>query len=143
MKVYLVRHGDYVASCSDHPLSEKGVDEMCRAAFFLKEQGITDAEIWCSPKTRAVQSAQIISKILGIKIVKEKEELKPDAVPQQILNAIEGCCQDRIFVSHLPLIPRILTRIFPDQVFAAASFPTASVVVLDRTESGWVSLGVF
>lgn len=143
MKFYVIRHGDYAASDAEQALTLKGIADMRRTAFLLKEKGASGVEIWHSPKKRAFQSARILQEILGSFVLKEKEALNPDSNPKDILNDLEGCRDDRIIVSHLPLIPRMLAKIFPDQVFEPSKFPTASVTFVEHDTSGWKGAYIF
>ena len=64
MRIVFVRHGepDYEHDC----LTETGVRQAEQAAERLKEEGIE--EIWASPLGRALQTAEIASKALGLPV---------------------------------------------------------------------------
>jgi phosphohistidine phosphatase len=143
VKFYVIRHGDYAASDPEQSLTPKGILDMRRTAFLLKEKGACGVEIWHSPKKRAFQSACILQESLGSLVLKEKEALNPDSDPQEIVNDFEGCGEDRIIVSHLPLIPRMLAKIFLDRVFEPSAFPTSSVALIERDASGWKGVHIF
>ena len=63
MKLFLVQHGEARAKDADpdRPLSEKGREDIKKTAEFLKKTGQKPDLIWHSSKTRAIQSAEIIS----------------------------------------------------------------------------------
>ncbi len=69
MKIYLVRHGktdwnveNRIMGSNDIPLNETGIQEITKAAHFLKGKGIK--KIFSSPVNRCVESAQIIANTL-------------------------------------------------------------------------------
>ena len=136
--VYVIRHGDYRQDDPEQGLSRKGIEDIRQIASQLKDRGAAAAEIWHSPKKRAAESACIIQAVLGVSALKEKEGLVPDADPEPVLaelGARDGNC---ILVSHLPLIPRMVSVMFPTREIASSEFPTASAVILERESSGWV-----
>ena len=67
MKLYLVRHGDYVSSDIDpeQPLSEKGIRETEAVANLLEQAPIEIDEILHSEKRRAQQTAKILAKSIA------------------------------------------------------------------------------
>lgn len=74
-KVHLIRHGETVDSDSrrykghiDVSLSEKGIEQVKRAALYLREKTEFKA-IYCSDLSRAVNSAEIIASPFGLKPV--------------------------------------------------------------------------
>jgi len=72
VKLYFVRHGESEANILHvisnrgwvHPLTEKGRQQARDLANRLKDAGI--ARIYTSPLCRAVQTAEILSQILGV-----------------------------------------------------------------------------
>lgn len=87
MNVFLVRHGQTLLNqnnthqYSSTPLSERGLHEAEHIAEYLRESKI-DA-IYSSPLTRAKQTAEVISRVSGKKIIfldELKEVKKPSAI---------------------------------------------------------------
>jgi len=74
--IYIARHGECVANAqrrlpsSDSPLTEKGIEQAKSLADDLVGQGITT--IYSSPAARALESAEIIGKRLGLAVVAEE-----------------------------------------------------------------------
>lgn len=74
-KVHLIRHGETVDSDSrrykghiDVPLSENGIEQVKRAALYLRENTEFNA-IYCSNLSRALNTAEIIAGPFGLKPV--------------------------------------------------------------------------
>lgn len=72
MKLYFVRHGESVANVEwvvsnrgfQHPLTDKGRQQVMNLADSLKD--IEFSHIYSSPLQRAVQTAEILSKAMGM-----------------------------------------------------------------------------
>ena len=71
MKIIFVRHGQ--TNLKTGKLTRKGISQIKDAAKYLKTEKV-DA-IYCSPKTRAVQSANILQEKLGISDIKIEKNL--------------------------------------------------------------------
>ena len=70
---YFVRHGETVwnvenkiCGASESPLTDKGRNQALETGNKIKELNIKADEILCSPLSRALETAQIISKVTGI-----------------------------------------------------------------------------
>ena len=65
MKLYLVRHGDYVMNQSHQDeLSEKGIKEIEQLAYILKPLKIRISHFFHSSKLRTQQTAYLLAKSL-------------------------------------------------------------------------------
>ncbi len=140
MKVYLFRHGEYDTSSPEQGLSANGASAVRQTAALLKQQGANIDEIWCSPKRRAVESAQIISQVFECRVTRETTDLLPEASVEHMIKDLQPWQTDVALVSHLPLIPNLLTQMFFGKTFPSAFFSTASVAVVERSSAGWVFL---
>lgn len=72
--LYLIRHGSTEGSevkrykgSIDVPLSEKGIEQMEQVARHLNRSYNSLKAVYCSPLTRALKSAEIISESYGLK----------------------------------------------------------------------------
>ena len=80
-KIIFIRHGATIYTEEDRlcdkidypPLNEVGKDEMTDIAQWIKSQGVMFDKVLCSPETRVIQSARILSKIC-----KKEAEVIPD-----------------------------------------------------------------
>ena len=68
MILYMIRHGEtgmnrkkVLQGRSNMPLSEEGIRQAEEAGAYFRSQGIRFREVWSSPLTRAVQTAEIIA----------------------------------------------------------------------------------
>ena len=70
MELYLIRHGQSTNNegklprAADPPLTDIGVEQARWVGESLKDEGIT--RLYCSPMLRTLQTAQIISNIIGL-----------------------------------------------------------------------------
>jgi len=81
MKLFLLRHGkadwpDWTARDDERPLTEEGIEEMQRVAAALKRLKVDPDLILSSPLPRALRTAEIAGKALGVP-VEQRAELKP------------------------------------------------------------------
>src|ERR1039457_3460314 len=108
MMIYLSRHGAASHSGPDQPssLTPKGKAEVIRMAeHLIQKKGLKVSSIWHSPKTRAVQTAEIYWKAFGNLDIplEEKLNLSPDGDLDQIYQDIHNYkTGNLLLVSHLP-----------------------------------------
>lgn len=72
MELYLLRHADadtIAERDEDRPLSEKGQDQARKVARFCEAHHLDRMRVLTSPVLRALQTAEIVSRHLGAKIV--------------------------------------------------------------------------
>lgn len=138
MKVYFIRHGAYALSGAVQALTPQGRNDTKKMAEYLKGCNALIEEIWHSPKTRAVESAQIFSRVFVCENVMTKDFLIPNADPDQAIEDLENSTSNNIaIVSHLPFIPNLLSKIFLKGQCSLPEFVTASVVVVTRENGQW------
>ena len=83
--IYLMRHGkdneDYIGGWSEIPLTKEGVLEVTETAEFLNNsEKITIDKIISSSIKRAIQTADIVSPLLGIKEFEISDMLKEQSI---------------------------------------------------------------
>ena len=93
--VYFTRHGESVwnvenkiCGATDIPLTEAGRDQAFALGEFIRNEEIAIDEILCSPLSRTVETAKIISDITGIPYREE------DRLTEQALGRFEGAPRD-------------------------------------------------
>ena len=107
MKLYFLRHGiadwpNWSKPDDERPLTNKGIREMERVAKFLASRRIKPGRILSSPLVRAMQTAEITSKALGIKVEVERR-LSPGfdrEALEMIIESYPG--EDLMLVGHEP-----------------------------------------
>ena len=111
MLVYLVRHGEAVSENKDpaRPLTERGRLEVEKTAKALLAEGAKVDEIWHSTKLRAKQTAQIISRILNVAVVIEKDGLKPNDLVSPIADLIVESDKTILIAGHLPFLSKLMS----------------------------------
>ena len=71
--IYLMRHGmddeRYVGGYSDIELTKEGKKQVLDSALWLKRKGIDFTRIYSSDVRRAVNSASIVSKVMGKEVI--------------------------------------------------------------------------
>jgi len=140
MKLFLVRHGEAVSSDVDpvRPLSGTGKAVVAKVGRHLKGLGIRVADIRCSTKARALQTAQIIAEeIAPGQAPAETQGLKPNDPVEPVVRQLEGETRDTMIVGHLPFLPALAGRLLGEaRPPETLGFPTAGVLALVRSEEG-------
>ena len=79
MFVFIIQHGDALASDvnPERPLSDKGTSQVKKLSEFLKKLPLYPDLILHSNKTRAIETAEIISFALGGIKMENREYLNP------------------------------------------------------------------
>jgi phosphohistidine phosphatase len=113
--VYLVRHGEAVPAEADpkRPLSARGRNEVEGTTRGLRDQGARVDEIWHSEKLRAKQTAKIIARTLGVKVIIEKKGLNPDDPATPIAEFLRQTDKTILIAGHLPFLPKLASLLDP------------------------------
>ncbi|MFN0055565.1 MAG: phosphohistidine phosphatase SixA [Planctomycetales bacterium] len=111
MQVWLVRHAiaaeitEFPGPDSERPLTEKGKKQFRQFGAWLEEQGVRPDAVLTSPLVRAVETAELLRKALGLKktAVTQSPELSPGVIPQTALQQAQGASLPSIaLVGHEP-----------------------------------------
>lgn len=142
MILYLFRHGKAARQDPDGPrsLTSKGREEISLVAGYFKKKGFKVQTLWRSPKTRAVQTAEIFLKVVGKNGVKieEKKELKPEGDAQEVYGEINNFEGDSLMlVSHLPLVGELGSLLASDSPEAEITFPTGGLAAFEGKRRSW------
>jgi len=133
MKLFLLRHGkadwpEWTAPDDERPLTEEGIEEMRRVAAALKRLKVVPDQILSSPLPRALKTAEIAGKALGIS-VKQRPELEPGFDRRKcdaLLATMPG--DDVMLVGHEPDFSRLIRSLtggrvrLPKAAIAAVEF---------------------
>ena len=142
MYVYLVRHGEAKPKGVDaaRGLSAKGGSDVRRLAAFLEPQRLTVGVIWQSGKTRAAQTAAILSSAIASRDgVVEHASLSPNDPVGPIVEALGATADDVMIVGHLPSLAKLASALIAGhEQRAAVAFPAGGVICIEREgEAGW------
>ncbi len=115
MKLYLMRHGAALSDRDDptRPLSEQGrLDIQKSATELVSEKDFSIQTIYHSGKTRAAQTAEIMSEVIapGIALT-QHPGLNPNDIVDQFVEEIEGFDNDTLVVGHLPFLGVLAGRL--------------------------------
>jgi phosphohistidine phosphatase len=137
MKLYLVQHGKARPKEEDpeRSLSDEGKSEVEAVGKFLKRVGVKVTKIFHSGKLRALQTAEILAKHIGVEIEKA-DGLEPLAEIDVWIERIRDTRGDIMLVGHLPHLSRLANYLIANnQELDAISFRFGGVVCLEREES--------
>lgn len=103
MTIVLVRHGDYSPSYIDpeEGLTENGCNQITTLQKKLKDKGILFDKVYCSPKKRAFQTAQLLTQNTEIQ---QTDLLNPGADPKALYDFIQTLPDNHLLVGHNPLL---------------------------------------
>lgn len=143
MKIYLVRHGESIATGSDdeRPLSEKGKSDIQNLANFISPLGLSVSYILHSKKFRAQQTAKILSSSMKIeKGIETRNELDPLARVDDLLEEIYARNVDILLVGHMPFMGKLVTQfISGNEEKDMVAFKTGTMLCLEQVEGKqWV-----
>ena len=141
MALYLVQHGKSVPKEVDpeRGLSEEGASDVKRIAGVARGYGVVPRVIEHSGKKRALQTAELLARILeppgGMR---EGEGLNPlDDPPEAARRLIDS--DGVMVVGHLPFLGRLVSFLTTgSSEYDVFSFQNGGIVALERGEDrGW------
>jgi phosphohistidine phosphatase len=141
MQLLLVRHArakdrdEFAASGkpdSARPRTKKGIRKMRAAARGLRALVPSIELLVSSPLRRAVQTAEIIAEVFEKAEYVEREELKPGASPQRLIEWLARRKADGIvcIVGHEPDLSELLAELLGDQSKAPAALKKGSAALV-------------
>lgn len=136
----LMRHGQaepYQTDDAARRLTSKGIAEVQSVAEQLLALDIRPNKILASSYQRALQTAELISGVIGQGREIEQETLfTPEADPRIAVNYLEAIEAKTTLVScHMPIVSYMLLLLSQGQM--QWSFPTAGAAVLVARDQGW------
>ena len=141
MHIYLVQHGAAVPKDEneERPLSDQGRDDVNKVASFLARSGVSVPRVIHSGKLRAMETALLLSGVIGPGNVVEEAEtgLAPNDSTDLFFAAIEEWTDDSIIVGHLPFMAKLASRLVTgNEDETVVHFKPGSVACLERGENG-------
>lgn len=143
MKIYLVRHGDSIATGPDdeRPLSEKGKSDIQHLANFISPLTLQVSLVLHSQKFRAQQTAKILSLSMQVESgVETRNELDPMAFVGDILEEIHARKKNILLVGHMPFMGKLAAQLIRgNEEQDVVAFKTGSMLCLEQVENDqWV-----
>lgn len=139
--LYLMRHATADVRTSlvdeaDRCLNEKGRLQARRVAAFMQKQGLLPDRIFCSPQTKAVQTAALVRKDSGIKVQVEEWSCLLPAVPAVEIKAhLFSQLQDGeavLLVGHEPELALLINELLGlDKTFLELKKASLTCLELD------------
>lgn len=142
MRLYLVQHGDALSKDidPDRPLSDKGRADVGNVARLMARAGAGASQLLHSVKTRARQTAEIISAELGCgSAVSQREGLKAMDPVEEWASVASDFDGDTMLVGHMPFMGRLACRLIGlDESAEAFGFVPGTVLCLETDDvSSW------
>lgn len=138
MHVILVQHGEATSKeiDPDRPLTDRGRADIDALASRLSPRRLLPRQIWHSGKTRARQSAELLSSGVA---PRPRDGLAPNDDPQPWATALAACDQDAMLVGHQPFLGKLAALLLTgDADRVSIGFVPGSACALERTEEdGW------
>ncbi|HAZ13069.1 MAG: hypothetical protein A2X86_09765 [Bdellovibrionales bacterium GWA2_49_15] len=131
MLLALVRHGNAAEAIEDamRPLSPRGIEQVSQLAHALHKQKYNFKFIFHSGLLRAEQTA------LGLQEhafpqaqVMQKNTLRPENLPSEILKDLLEASQSLVLVGHMPFMGKLADILGADR----CDFSTAGCLVFER-----------
>jgi phosphohistidine phosphatase len=114
VRVYLVRHGNAAPKSADpeRHLSPQGREQVRKVTQFLKPLGLRVGSIWHSTKTRAGETAAILSAaVYAAEGLVERDDLAPNHDINPVRRDIDRAGDDLMVVGHLPFLDHLASRL--------------------------------
>lgn len=137
MRLYLMQHGEAVEKETDpeRPLSERGAADVRHVGSFMESAGIRIPIIWHSGKTRARETAEILSSHVRA-TSEEHKGLNPDDEVDAIVTAINESDRDLAIAGHLPHLALLTAELLRAKGKAApVQFQRGGIVALHRSDA--------
>lgn len=148
MDCILFRHGiaddpnDWKGEDTLRPLTPEGKKKTRKAAAGLWQLGIRPAELWSSPLTRAIQTAELIQQALRAqRDIRIMEELRSDAPPELLLLLLQALPAEScvICVGHEPHLSALASVMLFGKSHGGLTFKKAGACLIhfaERTKAG-------
>ena len=111
------------------PLTKAGTEQTASAAKGLRAISVKPDALLSSPLTRALQTAEIVAKELGLK-VSIVDALAAGATPGEILEAIRERDGDVLIVGHDPDFSALVSYLLAGETQTFMDFSKSGIVAL-------------
>lgn len=141
MRLYIVQHGEAAPKehHPDRPLTEKGMADIEVLAAFLKATRVAIRRIYHSGKTRAVQTAETLTRVLKPQgDMEESPLLNPCDPPEPFVQQLLERREDVLVAGHLPFVAKLVAILVTgDAAHAITDFAPGCAVCLEQDDAGW------
>lgn len=140
MNLYLIQHGEAVEKDinPDRPLTDAGRAAVERVAAHAQRCGVRVPEVWHSGKSRAAETAAILSRRLAMGApCTEHAGLSPKDPAEDVCSHLRRRKDDLAIAGHLPHLARVAGRLLTgDPSAEPVAFHRGGIVALERGEEG-------
>ena len=140
MFLYLVQHAEAKREEEDpaRGLTGKGLNDIRKVAEYAAKLNIITKEIFHSGKTRAQQTARVLSDFLRPeKGISQTDGLSPMGDPEVWFGRVSKMEADIMLVSHLPFLSKLASLLLcGDKEKNVVNFKMGCIVCLKRFEDG-------
>lgn len=139
--IYLVQHGKAYDEKVDpeRSLTPEGINETNLVASYLAKIGVSVDVIVHSGKKRALQTAEILARHLGVKSVNAVEGLNPNDDPGLIAGKLSELGGRVMIVGHLPHLSKLASLLIAgNPSIQLIKFRYSGVVKLSLINGQWV-----
>ena len=138
MQIYLVQHGQAKPKerDPDRPLTPEGARGVRNVCDFLEPVGLCVRAIWHSGRTRAAQTAEILSEAVAAEEgLRLREGLAPSDPVGPVARKLLKMTDDLAIVGHMPFLARLASLLLVgDEAAQPVAFQQGGVVCLRRGE---------
>ncbi|UCG49479.1 MAG: phosphohistidine phosphatase SixA [Phycisphaerales bacterium] len=138
MKLYLVQHAKAAGSDvdPDRSLTEQGRRELQRVVDFVKPLDLSVDYIWHSGKTRAAQTADVLSRVVRVRhAVTVRQGLSPNDDVSHLAGELAVLKVDVMIVGHMPFVARLASLLLTGRDSALpVAVKNAGIVCLGRLD---------
>lgn len=119
MNILIMRHGDANRSApsdAERTLTGKGKQSVFDVSQSLKADGFEIECLISSPYTRALETAGIVSDVLGLQAqIIQCQDITPDSPPHIAISSLDKLLKpNTLIVSHLPLVSFLIAQLIGD-----------------------------
>lgn len=138
MPIYFVQHGLALPEEVDpnRPLSADGRKEVECIAAHLRKVGVAAKKVCHSGKTRARETAQILSEQIGDGNIYAVSGMSPN---DNVIEFAAGLKEDStVYVGHLPHLGKLVSYLVAgDEVAGVVKFVNGGVVCVEKDSTGY------
>jgi phosphohistidine phosphatase len=138
MKLYLVQHAKAASKEADpqRSLTEEGRRDLQKVAAFIKPLNLSVDYLWHSGKTRARQTADVLSEVVEVKKeMAAHEGLSPNDNVTVLKDELISSRQDIMIVGHLPFLPKLASLLLTNSESSnAVAFKNGGIVCLEYSD---------
>ena len=144
MKLYLVQHAKAASKEADpqRSLTEEGRRDIQKVAAFIKPLNLSVDYLWHSGKTRAQQTADVLSEVVEVKKETAAHEgLSPNDNVTVLKDELISARQDIMIVGHFPFLPKLTSLLLTGSESSnTVAFKNGGIVCLNCSDDNQYQL---